>query len=122
MKTMLVTGADNGIGQAIAESENNAGYRVGVLDLDLEAARQVAGALDHGVLLGVDVCDAGAVAAAIDELGEVHVLVNNAGILRTGPLLDHAVDDFRLVVDVNLSAVFIVAQAAARRKKRSASG
>ena len=53
-------------------------------------------------------------AAAVRRLGAVDVLVNNAGILRTGPLLDHSADDFRLVMDVNLTGAFIAAQAAAR--------
>ncbi len=114
MKTMLVTGAGNGLGRAIAEAADREGYRVGVLDVSGDAAAAVAATLQRGVPLTCDVCDAAEVAAAIDELGAVDVAVNNAGILRTGPLLDHDPEDFRLVMDVNLNAVFIVAQAAAR--------
>ena len=50
------------------------------------------------------------------------VLVNNAGILRTGPLMDHDPADFRLVMDVNLNGVFIVAQAVARGMRERGGG
>jgi NAD(P)-dependent dehydrogenase (short-subunit alcohol dehydrogenase family) len=59
----------------------------------------------------------------LDRLGEPPaVLINNAGILRTGPLIDHPVGRFREVIDVNLTAVFIVAQAAARRMRPAGGG
>lgn len=117
MKTMLVTGAGNGLGQAIAQAADAQGYRVGVLDVAAEAAQEVAASLQHGVPLSCDVRDANQVAACIDELGALDAVVNNAGILRTGPLIDHDPEDFRLVMEINLNSVFIVAQAAARRMR-----
>jgi NAD(P)-dependent dehydrogenase (short-subunit alcohol dehydrogenase family) len=114
MKTMLITGAANGLGATLAAAAVKQGYRVGLLDTDITAARNLANTLTDGVALHADVCDPQAVSGAIAELGAVDVCVNNAGILRTGPLIDHAPDDFRLVVDINLNGVFIVAQAAAR--------
>ena len=122
MKTLLVTGAGGGIGRAVAEAASAAGYRVGALDLDADAARATAESLENGVALSADVRDAEAVAAALSELGSVDVLVNNAGVLRTGPLIDHPPEDFRLVIDVNLNAVFVVAQAAARLMRDSGGG
>jgi NAD(P)-dependent dehydrogenase (short-subunit alcohol dehydrogenase family) len=115
MKTMLVTGAANGIGQAIARLAAQRGYKVGVLDLDAEAAQRLAHELPYAIALTADVTDAQQAAQAVAEFGHVDVLVNNAGILRTGPLIDHDPEDFRMVMDVNLNAVFIVAQAVARR-------
>ena len=114
---MLITGAGGGIGRAIAVAADAAGYRVGVLDADPDAAGETAGMLADAVALSADVRDANAVAHALERFGQVDVLVNNAGILRTGALIDHDPDDFRAVIDVNLNAVFIVAQAAARRMR-----
>ena len=122
MKTMLVTGAGNGIGRAIAEAADGEGYRVGVLDVSLQAATEVAASLQAGVPLVCDVREPAQVAHAVEELGAVDVLVNNAGILRTGPLIDHDPEDFRLVMDINLNAVFIVAQAAARVMRETDGG
>lgn len=123
MKTFLVTGAARGIGAVIARAADTAGYRVAVLDLDLSEAATVANSLDHGVALAADVSDPSSVAAALDTLGSPpDVLVNNAGILRTGPLLDHSPDDFKLVLDVNLHGVFVTAQAVARGMRDAGGG
>lgn len=122
MQTLLVTGAAHGLGASIAQAADAAGWRVGVFDLSLEAASAVADRLANGVALAGDVRDAVSVEAALDELGNVDALVNNAGILRTGPLIDHAVDDFQLVTDVNLVSVFVVGQAVAKRLRASGGG
>jgi NAD(P)-dependent dehydrogenase (short-subunit alcohol dehydrogenase family) len=114
---MLITGAGAGIGAAIAARAVAAGYTVGVMDSDELRARDVAGQLEHAVPLVGDVRDPADMAAAVRRLGNVDVLVNNAGILRTGPLMDHSADDFRLVMDVNLTGAFIAAQAAARHMR-----
>ena len=121
-RTMLITGAGGGIGAAIAHAASAAGYRVGVMDADEVRARTVAEAMDHAVPLAGDVRDAADMAAVVRRLGDVHVLVNNAGILRTGPLIDHSPDDFRLVMDVNLNGAFVASQAAARRMRDMGGG
>ena len=118
-RTLLVTGGGGGIGRAIAIAADAQGYRVGVLDRDIEAARNVANTLSTGIALAADVCDAAEVAAAVQTLGTLDVLVNNAGILRTGPLLTQSPEDFRQVIDVNLNAVFIASQAAAPALRQS---
>jgi len=122
MKTMIVTGAANGIGHAIARAADEFGYRVGVLDISHDQAEEVAAGLAHGEALVCDVTDADQVGRVFAEFGGIDVLVNNAGILRTGPLIDHEPADFRRVIDTNLSAVFIVAQAAARIMRENNSG
>lgn len=122
MQTLLVTGGANGLGAAVARAADAAGFRVGVLDVSFAAAEKVAAELANGVALEADVCDVGSVERALDQLGCVNVLVNNAGILRTGPLIDHSPEDFRLVLDVNLNGVFIVAQAAAKRMRDNDGG
>lgn len=122
MPSMIVTGAARGLGRCIAEHAARAGYRVGVLDLDRAEAEQVAEAIG-GTALESDVTDPVSVEKAFGDFGEApDVLVNNAGILRTGPLLDHDVEDFRRVVDINLTSVFVVAQIAARRMREAGGG
>ena len=68
--------------------------------------------------VALDVTDAASVAAAFDEaataLGPITVVVNNAGIAITKPLLDHTEEDWQQVIDVNLNGAWRVAQAAAR--------
>lgn len=119
---MLVTGAANGIGRAIAEAADRAGYRVGVLDLSLKEAEAVAASLTHGVALSCDVTAADQVNRVLDAFGDIDVLVNNAGILRPGPLIDHDPDDFSLVINTNLNSVFLVGQAAAKKMREKGSG
>jgi NAD(P)-dependent dehydrogenase (short-subunit alcohol dehydrogenase family) len=119
---MIVTGAASGLGKCIAEHAARAGYKVGVLDLVLEQAQVVAEDIG-GIALEADVSDLSSVENAFETFGETpDVLINNAGILRTGPLLDHSLDDFRRVMDVNLTSVFLVAQIAARRMKEAGGG
>lgn len=122
MATALITGAAHGLGACMAEHAARRGYRVGVLDLELAEADAVADRIG-GVALAADVTDPDAVEAALDRLGDTpDLLINNAGILRTGPLMDHSIADFRLVTDVNFVSVFIVAQAVARRMKDAGGG
>ncbi|MEE4146815.1 MAG: SDR family NAD(P)-dependent oxidoreductase [Halieaceae bacterium] len=122
MPTMIVTGAASGLGQCIAEHAARAGYKVGVLDLVLGQAQAVADKIG-GIALEADVSDLASVERAFDTFGETpDVLVNNAGILRTGHLLDHSLEDFRRVIDVNLTSVFLVARIAARRMKNAGGG
>jgi NAD(P)-dependent dehydrogenase (short-subunit alcohol dehydrogenase family) len=134
----IVTGAGSGIGRAIALAAASAGYRVGVLDHDPASAVAVAAAINgrangHGngnangngapagperqaVPLVADVADEPAVEIALDAFGAVPDLwVNNAGIVRFGPLVEQTVNDWRAVVDVNLTGTFVGARAAARR-------
>ncbi len=122
MKAMIVTGAANGIGRAIARAADESGYRVGVLDIFKDKAEQVAAGLTRGEALACDVTDEEQVNEVLEKFGTIDVLVNNAGILRTGPLIDHEPADFRRVIDTNLSAVFIAAQAAARIMRKNHGG
>ena len=106
---MLVTGGAAGLGAAIADSAQRDGYRVGIID--------PAGSVSNGSLatFTASVADESAVDAVFDEFGTPDVVVNNAGIVRFGPLADLDVADFRAVLDVNLTGSYVVARAAARR-------
>ena len=116
MRYAIVTGAGNGIGAVIARAATARGYSVGVLDRDAASAARVAEALPGAVALVADVTDAVAVEAAFDRLdGPPDLVVNNAGVVRFGPLLDLTPGEWRDVVDVNLTGTFLVARAAARR-------
>ena len=86
MKSMIVTGAANGLGRAVAQGADLAGYRVGVLDIAREPAETAAAELSHGEALVCDVTNAELIAQQFEQFGEIDVLVNNAGILRTAHL------------------------------------
>ncbi|MCB1014033.1 MAG: SDR family oxidoreductase [Acidimicrobiales bacterium] len=121
-RTVLVTGAGRGLGAAIAAAAAGDGWTVAVLDRDGAAAAAVAASLGaRAVPLACDTTDAHAVDQALDRLAEAtgrdapEGLVANAGVVRFGPLLDLALDDWRAVVDVNLTGTFVTARAVARR-------
>ena len=120
--SIIVTGAGGGIGESIARHAGAAGWRVGVLDIDGDAAAAVANDLADGVALQAAVNDPDAVEAVLDAFGTPDALVNNAGIVRFGPLVDQSVDDFRAVLDVNLVGAFVCATACARRMVEAGGG
>ena len=83
----------------------------------------VAATLKSGVGFGVDVSDEAAVNAVLEQLQQVpDVLVNNAGIVRFGPLLDQSLDAFKEAVNVNLIGTFVVARAVGRGMLKRGSG
>ena len=123
MKSALVTGAAGGLGAAIAHRLAQDGYRVAIVDTDDAAGRAQASQLPNAVSFAADITDEAAIEAVLDAFGDIpDVLVNNAGIVRFGPILTHSVADFRKVIDVNLTGTFIVTQAVARRMVPRGSG
>jgi NAD(P)-dependent dehydrogenase (short-subunit alcohol dehydrogenase family) len=125
VKTAIVTGGAHGIGAAICTLAAERGYRVGVLDLRREDCEKLAGSLPGGphVALQADVTRESEVHAAFEAFGATpDLVVNNAGIVRFGPLAEHSVDDFRTVINVNLIGTYIVAREAAIRMQPRGSG
>jgi NAD(P)-dependent dehydrogenase (short-subunit alcohol dehydrogenase family) len=123
MKLALVTGAGGGLGEAIARHLAREGWRLAVADRDGVAAEAVARTLPQTRAFALDVRDEASIEAMLDALGEVpNGVVNNAGIVRFGPILEHRIEDFREVLDVNLVGTFIVARAAGRRMAARGSG
>ncbi len=123
MKTALVTGAAAGIGAAVARLAAARGYRVGVLDVNAEAVHRAADSIPGAVALTADVREPSAVEAALDALDAVpDLVVNNAGIVRFAPLLEHTIEDWRLALDINLTGTFVVARAAALRMRDHGGG
>lgn len=122
IRSAIVTGAGRGIGEEIARHAAAAGYKVGVLDIDADAALRVAGDIGGQALVAA-VNDEDAVLAAFDEFEMVpDLVVNNAGIVRFGSLAELSAADWRDTLDVNLTGTFLVGRTAAVRMAESGSG
>jgi 2-deoxy-D-gluconate 3-dehydrogenase len=121
-KVALVTGAAQGLGAALALGLAEAGADIAVLDRQpadacveaVRAAGRRAVALSHDLAGTTPESAAGIVGACIRELGRLDILVNNAGIIRRAPAIEVSAADWSAVLDVNLSSVFTLCQAAAR--------
>jgi 3-oxoacyl-[acyl-carrier protein] reductase len=109
----MVTGASRGIGRAVAIELARQGADLAILARSEDALRQTADeAREAGakvLVLPTDVTDrAGlerAVRRTVDELGALHILVNNAGIYESGPAQSADIDAFEAVIDVNVKAL-----------------
>lgn len=110
----LVTGANTGIGQAIAIDLARAGAHViaaGRSDCS-ETVAQITGAGGSAEALTLELSAPAEAAAALPE--GLDILVNNAGIIRRDDSVDYSEDDWDAVIDVNLKAVFMLSQAFAK--------
>lgn len=114
---VVVTGAGSGIGAVLARHAAKEGHRVAAWDVDADAVAGVAAEIgDACVASTVDVADEASVGRAIAELPAAPALVvNNAGVVRFGPLLELSSADWRAALEVNLTGTFLVARAAAAR-------
>jgi 2-keto-3-deoxy-L-fuconate dehydrogenase len=109
-KTAIITGAGSGIGRAIAILFAKQGAIIHILDLDSEAAEQVAQEIrkDNGKATAhkVNVSDQQQVMQVLDKIGKVDVLVNNAGIAHIGKADTTEERDFDRVINVNVKGVY----------------
>ena len=122
-KLALVTGASRGIGRAIAEELARAGASVVVgYRSGKDEAEELAAAIG-GRAVQADVSSPDEAKRLVEEAGDIDVLVNNAGLTRDGLLARMSDDDWRTVIETNLSSVFYTCRAVTRpmMKKRGGS-
>ncbi len=129
-KNALITGASSGLGRHFAQVLSAAGARVAIAARRTERLAQLQSEIEtHGgraLPIELDVCDAVSVRAAVTcaetELGPIHLLVNNAGIADSKPVLELAEEDWDRVMDTNLKGAWLVAQETARHMVRLGHG
>jgi NAD(P)-dependent dehydrogenase (short-subunit alcohol dehydrogenase family) len=121
-KVTVVTGAGSGMGAAIALAYAREGARVACADINLAGAEATVAELTKaggtGMALQVDTGDSDSVNKCIGEVvrnfGRIDILVNDAGISRRGPFLEHSEENWETVMRVNAKGYFLCSQAAVR--------
>ena len=121
-KIALVTGASAGLGAAIAVALSQAGANVACHGntRSPEATCQAVESAGRGALsVTGDLSDASTPQRIVDRtlqrFGAIDILVNNAGMIRRGPAVDYSIEDWKAVLDVNLTSVFRLCQLAGKR-------
>lgn len=126
-KSAIVTGAAQGLGEALAKRLIDEGCSVVLADMSEEKAVEAATKLgERAIGMRADVtspsdCDA-MVARAVEAFGKLDILIANAGILIAGDVCEFDPEKWRKVIDVNLNGYFISAQAACRQMAQQKSG
>jgi NAD(P)-dependent dehydrogenase (short-subunit alcohol dehydrogenase family) len=130
-KSALVTGGARGSGKSVATAFCEAGADVVIVDVDLaeaeKTAAELAGATGRRVIaFRADVTspdDAAAmVAAAVEAFGKLDIAMCNAGICKNIPAADMTLAEWKQVIDINLTGVFLTAQAAGRQMMKQETG
>ena len=126
-KVAVVTGAAQGIGNAIAKGLAAEGARIVVVDLN--RAEEAAQEFEGGIGLAVDVADEQEVERmareVVDRCGRIDILVNNAGLyasLQMRPFTEIPVDEWRQVMDVNVLSMFLTTRAVVPRMRDQGGG
>jgi 3-oxoacyl-[acyl-carrier protein] reductase len=118
-RVAIVTGAARGIGEAIAVAYASEGAAVAVVDRDEQPAQQVVEHIHRAggraIAVAADVTDPEAVermvARTIGELGGVHILVNNAGVCSVARVIEMPLEEWRRLIETDLTSVFICTKA-----------
>ena len=118
-KCALITGAARGIGRAFAEAYLREGARVAIADIDIGRARETATALGaEAIAVEMDVTRQDsieqAVTQAVDGMGRIDILVNNAALFTAAPLVEIDRTDYDRVFGVNVAGTLFTMQAVAR--------
>ncbi|MEL7115730.1 MAG: L-iditol 2-dehydrogenase [Pseudomonadota bacterium] len=116
-KTALITGAARGIGRAFAEAYLREGARVAIADIDATRVAETAGEIG-AVPLVMDVTnqasiDAG-LAEAIEALGQIDILINNAAVFTAAPIVEIARVDYERAFNINVAGALFTLQAVAK--------
>lgn len=124
-RVVVITGGAKGIGRATAQRFAREGARVAVLDIDETVAKETAAAI-AGIALACDVSNRESVRAAIETVlatwGRIDVLFANAGVYRGGALTELTLEDWQLVLGVNLTGAMLSCQAVAPTMMAQGSG
>ncbi|MFC6638913.1 L-iditol 2-dehydrogenase [Sulfitobacter sp. JBTF-M27] len=118
-KSALITGAARGIGLAFAKAYVAEGARVAIGDVNIDraqdAAQEIGGA---AIALEMDVTSQssidGAVAATVDALGQIDILINNAALFSAAPIVEIERADYQTLFDINVAGTLFTMQAVAR--------
>ncbi len=126
-KVAAITGGGSGIGAAVAKALASEGAKVFILDIDGDRASAVAKEIGNNArAAALDVTHAEAVAAAMDwcavDTGKLDILVSSAAVPFNAPILETGADDWRYVIETNLTGLFLTAQAAGRLMVKQGSG
>lgn len=117
-RAALVTGGNSGIGRAVAEAFVAHGARVAVCGRNAERNAETAEALGvraYETDVGDEEAVVDLVGRAATDLGSLDVLVNNAGMAHVAPVVDAATDEWRRVIEVNLTAAMVASREFAKR-------
>lgn len=116
-KCALITGAARGIGRSFAEAYIREGARVAIADINLDRARQTADEIG-AIAVEMDVaCEDSinhGVAAAIQRLGQIDILINNAAVFTAAPLVEITYKTYADVFDINVGGTLFTMQAVAK--------
>src|SRR5688572_18157944 len=125
-KTALVTGGNGGIGLGMAQGLAAAGAKVAIAGRDPDKNSQALKSLSGAIALQADLKDEKSCRAMVDEaakrLGRLDILVNNAGMNVRKQPQEYTLDEWKLVMDTNLTSAFVAAQAAYPHMKSAGGG
>jgi 2-deoxy-D-gluconate 3-dehydrogenase len=125
-KTALVTGGNGGIGLGMAQGLAAAGAKVAIAGRDQAKNSEALKSVPGAIALQADLKDEKSCRAMVDEaakrLGRLDILVNNAGMNVRKQPQDYTLDEWKLVMDTNLTSAFVAAQAAYPHLKRAGAG
>ncbi len=116
-KVAIITGAAQGLGEALAQRLDKEGCKVAVCDLNYEGAKTVASKLKDSIAISLDVTKYSDCQKMMEQVvakwNTVDILVCNAGILKSGDIYKLSPEEFKLVVDINLNGYFNTVKAVA---------
>lgn len=125
-RVVVITGAAQGLGEALATRLAGEGAKVVVADMNFEAAQAVASSLEDAIAVKVDVTNfdecAAMCQAAEEKYGKIDLLVSNAAILISGAIEELTYRQFAKVVDVNLNGYFNTCKAVVPHMRKNGKG